>query len=436
MMKFEENQGVRHALNAMLAQHNTEFFISIAADDTIEPTYLERALAAFKADPWLEFVASQTDFMDVDGRIMEEGETEVQKIEKAANKARDQWLARLYYGNVYFGVGMYRTKALREVGGFDTEAGMLTDYDMYLKLLQRENIFIIEEPLTHTRIWEGNSSVGPGKIDAKWLREKYAEIKRRYYPPRMKVIICTPFYEMKAYSPYVFSLFYTAKLLASNGIESEFWELSGDSYVDRAKNTLFNKFLEDPEATDLFMIDSDMQWNPESVLKMLVEPDPVLIGSYPQKNSWERWTSVPELVDDNGAARPIGRVLSDGTAIIKATHMSGGFVRIKRPVLERFREEFTDDQYKDLSADPSAPERVYTNFFQCEVRDGLRWGEDRYFGKKLKELGIEVFIYPNIEFGHYGVKGWFGNFDTYLKNPEAQAQHQAAPSEQMKERLS
>lgn len=426
-IKFEENMGVRHALNAMIAQCETDFFVSLAADDWLDPTYLEKALAQFQADPWLEFVASQTDFVNEKGEPLPPGSHPVQSIMPASNKPRETWLQQLYYGNHYFGVGMYRTHVLREVGGFDTEAGVLTDYDMYLKLLQRENIFVIHEALTHTRIWEGNASVGLGKIDAIWLRNKYHEIKKRYYQPRMKVVFCTPFYEMKGYSPYIFSLFYTIQMLATMGIQAEYWDLSGDSYVDRAKNTLLNKFLEDPDATDLFMIDADMQWNPPAVAKMLMLPDPILIGSYPQKNAWAKWTSTPTLerVDEH-RARPIGRVLPDGTALLKCDYLAGGFMRIKRKVLEDFREKYADDRYFDPSADPSTPEREYTNFFMCEVKDRLRWGEDRFFGKRLQAMGYEVMIYPNIEFGHYGVKGWHGNFDRFLRGtPEQQAQHLA-----------
>lgn len=421
-IRFLENLGVRHALNAMIGHCATEFFVSLAADDWVKPDYLEKALKEFEADPYLEFVASQTDFVDKEGNELKAGTHDVQKIERAANKPREHWLQRLYFGNVYFGVGMYRTYALREVGGFDTEAGVLTDYDMYLKLLQRENIKIIEENLTHTRIHEGNSSVGLGKIDPVWLRNKYSEIRKRYYQPRMKVIICTPFYEMKGFSPYIFSMVYTVQLLTGSGIQFEFWELSGDSYVDRAKNTLFNKFLEDPDATDLFMIDSDMQWNPDSVLKMLMLPEQIVVGSYPQKNAWGRWTSTPTLVADEkdpNKLHPIGRVLEDGSALLRSDYLAGGFMRIKRDVLQRFKDKYTEDVYTDASADPGVPERKYTNFFICEVKDGLRWGEDRVFGKKLAAMGEEVWIYPNIEFGHYGVKGWHGNFDRFLRNPLA-----------------
>jgi glycosyltransferase involved in cell wall biosynthesis len=420
-MKMEENSGVRKVLNAAIALCETEFFVSLAADDWIEPDYLEKALKEFKSDPYLEFVASQTDFVDEEGVPLKPNSNDVQNIEKAYNKSRDNWLGRLYHGNVYFGVGMYRTYALKEVGGFDTEAGVLTDYDMYLKLLQRENIKIIEENLTHTRIHSGNASIGPNKFTPEWLRNKYSEIRKRYFPPRQKVIFATPFYEMKAFSPYVHSMFYTIRQLQAMNIWAEFWDLSGDSYVDRAKNTLFNKFLEDPDATDLFMIDSDMQWNPQSVITMISLPDDIVIGSYPQKNSWGKWTSVPKMQKNgDGGYHPIGRQLPDGSALIQSEYLSGGFMRVKRSVLERYKEKFTEDAYQDPSADPSNPERKYTNFFICEVKDGLRWGEDRFFGKRLDQLGITTMIYPNIDFTHYGVKGWGGNFDKWLRDPKLQ----------------
>lgn len=423
LLKFDENRGIAEAVNQMIARTQTTFFCSLAADDTLAPTFLERCLQEFKADPWLEFVASQTDFMDEKGVTFTTKSQDplyqaVSNIEFAANKTREQWLNRLYYGNVYFGGGVYRTTSLTGVGGLK-EDWVLTDYDLYIRLLQRENIRIVEEPLTHTRLHKSNASVG--NVDQKRLREKYHEIKCRYYKPRMKVIIATPFYEMKGWTPYIGSMIRTVQMLTLSGIEHEFHEVCGDSYVERAKNTLCNRFLEDPAATDMFMIDSDMEWDAPAILKMIALPEEIVIGSYPQKNKWEAWTSAPELVKGDGEAmHPIGRELPDGSALIKCLHLAGGFMRIKRSLFEKFKEKFPDLTYQDPGADPGNPERVYTEFFACERKDGLRWGEDRYFGKKLKEMGVDVWIYPNIHFGHYGVKGWQGNFDRWLRSDKTE----------------
>ena len=417
LLQFDENRGTVAAINQMAAMATGEWYVSLAADDLIEPTTIERMVAAFKADPWLEFVATQTDFIDKYGQPYAEAHP-FKTIVKASNKSRDEWLRQLYYGNQYFGVGMYRRGVLLALGGWDAAHGVLTDYEMYLRLLQRENIHVIEENLTHTRIHDANKSILDA-TEARKLKQRYYDAKLPYYQPRMKVIIATPFYEMRGFSPYIVSLVLTVQYLTKLGIEHEFWELSGDSYVDRAKNTLFNKFLEDPFATDIFMIDSDMQWDPQGFLNMLMLPEEIVMGSYPQKNMWETYTARPELTEENGLFHPVGRMLEDGSALLKAQYLAGGFLRIKRSVLQRYKDHFTDYVYHDMGADPSYPDRLYTEFFTCERKraaDGtpMRWGEDRVFGLRLQELGIESWIYPNIAFGHYGIKGWQGNFHQHL----------------------
>lgn len=425
LLRFDENRGTAHAFNQLLARTETEFFVSIAADDLVEPTFLERCLAEFKRDPWLEMVATQTDFIDEDGVQIPAGTHQLQNIPAAANRSREHWLEVLRHGNHYFGVSIYRTDALRALAGLDTDAGILADYDLYLKLLMRENIHVIEEKLTHTRIHGQMQSFGAGKFTQQWLRDKYHEIKSRYYAPRMKVIIATPFYEMRGFSPYIASLTQTCRILTQMNIDWDFWELSGDSYVDRAKNTLVNKFLEDPSATDLFMIDSDMQWDVNGFFNMLQAPEAILMGSYPQKNAWNIWTARPVLVEgENGKLNPRGRMLPDGTAIIQAEYLAGGFLRMKRQALQAYKDHYKDFIYYDQGADPSCPERLYTEFFTCqretnEAGTPLRWGEDRIFGRRMQAIGVESFIYPNVHMGHYGIKGWTGNYDKFLRDPEA-----------------
>jgi glycosyltransferase involved in cell wall biosynthesis len=417
--KIEENIGVAAANNRMLAMCETEFYLPFSADDLLDPTFVARCLKEFHDDPFLEMVASRTDFIDADGAELSKDHL-FWKIPAATNRPRDQWLQVLQYGNHYFGAGMYRAQALRDVGGWDDSVGCLCDYDVYLKLLQRENIKIIEENLTHTRSHAGQQSQLHSDDPAvRWqwgqdLRVNYHRIKSRYFPPRKKVIIATPFYEMRGFSPYIASLAATVQVLTRLGIEHEFWELSGDSYVDRAKNTIMNKFLEDPAATDLFMIDSDMQWDSQSFVNMLQMPFEIIMGSYPQKNGWNIWTAQPKLQERDGQHFPEGVIMSNGEPVLKANYLAGGYIRVARTALEKYKEKFADLVYMDQGADPSNPHRVYTEFFTCERAqmggEGpmLRWGEDRVFGRRMKELGIEAWIYPNASIGHYGIKGWQG----------------------------
>ena len=423
--QFPENRGDREACNYMIEHATGHYFVALSADDLLDPTYLERCVEIFQKNPHVEFIASQTDFITEDGKPYSEDHV-FKHIERASNKDRNQWLERLYHGNVYFGAGMFRTQALRDVGGWKQQYKQISDYEMYLAMLQRGQIYVIEEDLTHTRIQGENQS---GKVDSRWLAQTYADIKARYYRPRRKLIIATPFYESRGFSPYISAIAATVKKLTSIGFEHQFYEVSGDSYAHRAKNTIMNRFLEDPEATDLLMIDSDMYWNPEAVFHMLMQPEEIIVGSYPQKNSWHMWTSIPRFDrGEDGRNYATEKKLPTGGSLMLGQDLAGGFMVVKREALEKFRAAFPDLWYKDPSADPTAPDRTYTAFFWPEIRENKFWGEDRIFSRRLAEMGMKWWIYTDINFSHWGVQGWSGNFKDHmatLKNADPVA---AAPA--------
>ena len=420
---FPENMGMQEATTYLANIAEGDFFVSVAADDTLAPTYIEKCLAEFKANPWTEFVSTHTDFFidygdakDEEKPLYEEAERKLKSIMRPVNRGtRHEWLRDLYAGNQYFGAGMYRTYAIREVGGWEKQYKVIADYQMYLKLLQRENIRIIEEDLTHTRVHGKNHSLMSTERhkELPWL---YNAARSRFYRKHMKVIIATPFYELKGFSPYITSLMHTVRLLTALGIDWRFMELSGDSYVHRARNTMCDMFLQDPEATDLFFIDSDMSWNPEAFVQMCMLPDDVVGGAYPVKNNWLAWTSIPKLKEVEGMNHMQGRDLGDGTALIEAMVLAGGFLRLKRGVLERFKDHYKDLWYVEPTTRPDEPEHKFTAFFGAESIDHKFYGEDHTFSKRLRDMGVRMFIYPNVDIVHWGYKDFSGNYDKFLKN--------------------
>lgn len=421
LLEFDENRGNMAALTQMAFRAEGVFFMPLSADDVVDPRFMEKCIAEFAKNPWLEFVSTQTDFIDKDGKPWTDMTHPFCGIPKPVNMEREQWLHVLSYANVYFGQGMYRTKAVSEVGGWSPQHGVLGDYEMYLKLLQRENIYVIDEKLTHTRIHGDNISL---KCDPQKLRQQYHDAKKPYYKPKQKIIIATPFYEIKGFSPYISSIVNTAKMLTASGVEWEFMELSGDSYVHRARNTICARFLEDPDATDLFFIDSDMSWDPMALMSMITLPYDVIGGTYPVKGKWDAWTSIPaKFRDDKGNIVHMGPRLSDGSHLMHADVLAGGFLRIKRHVLERYREFFPKARYREPCADYINANREYTEFFASGKEDGIFYGEDHWFSKRMREMGTEMYIYPNTTIVHWGNKGWDGNFMSFMRKA---AEEQAA----------
>ena len=157
-------------------------------------------------------------------------------------------------------------------------------------------------------------------------------------------------------------------------------------------------------------------------------PEGVVGAAYPTKNMWNSWTSNPEIRQEGDKFHPVGRPLQDGSALLNAETLATGFMRIKRQVLEEYRDKNPEFRYQEPCADQSAPDREYIEFFSCgKHTDGLWYGEDRMFCKRLKEMGIGLFIYPNVTINHYGVKGWEGNYDKFLRGNNADSTRSNSP---------
>ena len=234
-----------------------------------------------------------------------------------------------------------------------------------------------------------------------------------------KLMIATPCYMSQVFSPYTESLLQAIRMLESVKRDYQTLFLNGDSYIDRAKNSIVAAFLES-NCTDLLMIDSDMQWSPEAVARMISNQQEIIGGFFPMKNAWSQFCGHLQP-DENGNTPDLSKAVEmfDGSCLFPAHLIPGGFLRFKRAALERFADAYPGLVYQDPCADPGKPDRIYTSFFECVVFDHLRHGEDATFCRRAREMGMELWCDPNITFGHYGIKGFHGNFhETLLKPPE------------------
>lgn len=226
-----------------------------------------------------------------------------------------------------------------------------------------------------------------------------------------KLWICTCFYEVRGFSPYIVSLIATIRALELMKLPWEYKEVSGDSYVDRAKNTLLNSFMDDQEATHLFMIDSDESWDPESFLRVLraaMMGAELVGGSYPCKNNWGFFGCVPKQeIGDDGLQYYIGEQIDD-IRLIECHCIPGGFTCYSKAALKRAEPNLKTYNCIEVGKDECVSQIEY---FRCNIEDdGGRIGEDVYFQKRYQEMGGKVLLEPNCTIGHYGIQQWKGNF--------------------------
>jgi len=235
--------------------------------------------------------------------------------------------------------------------------------------------------------------------------------------PKLKIMLATPMYMQQCFSHYTCSLLNTTKMLDSIGVEWTHQFLNGDSYIQRAKTTILNNFLES-DCSHILMIDSDMSFSPDAVGRMLRHTQSIVGGFFPMKNAFNTFAGSL-MPDDEGRIPDASSAIElwDGSCLLKAYLVPGGFLCLHRDVLERFCDYYPDLVYQDPCADPSRPERIYSAFFECMIHDHLFYGEDATFCRRMRDMGENIWCDPNIMFGHTGMKTYTGNYHESLLKP-------------------
>lgn len=226
----------------------------------------------------------------------------------------------------------------------------------------------------------------------------------------MKVVFCIPAMEGGIKTRCHLSLAGTYRVLCKAGIEFDTHVIENCPYLPVARATLVAMFMADPEATDLFFIDSDVGFEPSAVVKILERPEGIVAGIYPLKRDFPPGYPV-ELVIQDG--HPVGNIAA---GIAEANYLPTGFMRCKRIVFEKLAEAYPDLKYEQsvvrvMGADVK---EAYDFFGMGSFGRKFRT-EDFAFCQRWRDIGGKCWAMWDIDFEHVGQKVWKGNFGEYLR---------------------
>ena len=207
------------------------------------------------------------------------------------------------------------------------------------------------------------------------------------------------------------------------GIETDLMILANCPVLPVARATLAAMFMADPAATDLFFLDYDVGFDPIAVIKLLQRPEEIIAGAYRVKtDEWMEYSCVPKLKDGSIA----GKVISENPpfAIVEADFLATGFMRIKREVFVRMAAEYPELKYKEnVVKTMNRDIKDAYDFFGMGIDDmrGRYTTEDYMFCKRWRDIGGQLWIYPDINFDHIGRKAYSGNFHQFLVSQPGRA---------------
>lgn len=228
---------------------------------------------------------------------------------------------------------------------------------------------------------------------------------RTFDPSGVSVMLSMPVYPPSVPVPTVMSLMMTQDLIYQKKLKATFELNSGCSLVHHARNRAARSFLESSH-THMFWIDSDIVWDPEDFIRLLMFATKmdVVCGLYPIKRE------PPEFMLGLGQGQDV-ETNEYGCLPITGTGM--GFTVVQRRVMEA------------LAADaPIArvpfEDRQMPFIFRCDIHNGDARGEDMAFFADVRAKGFGVWMDPHVKLGHIGAKEYRGDpFDFLVKDESA-----------------
>jgi hypothetical protein len=246
------------------------------------------------------------------------------------------------------------------------------------------------------------------------------------------IFIATPCYGGQIGEPYFRSMMRFAILCNKYNIKYTISTLANESLVTRGRNTLVSFFMENKDATNLFFIDADIEFNPEDILRMVAYDKPIVVGAYPKKAI--NWDSIigAARADETESAETIEGHSSnyvvnfeflkdkDGNNtpqvqiednLVKLKDAGTGFMCIKKDVIQQMFDKHPEYKYvNDINVDMKFEPYMYALFDTMIDPESRRYlSEDYMFCRTWQNMGGTVYLDPRTALNHVGHYTFRGN---------------------------
>jgi len=178
--------------------------------------------------------------------------------------------------------------------------------------------------------------------------------------------------------------------------------------IHQARNYLTSVFLT-TEYSHLLFIDSDVEFQPEAGLRMLVADKDIITTPYRAKNpNLNEHTYTVKFPDPK-----VVPILPGGLVEIEAGPT--GLMLIHRRVFEKIMKKYPYLKIKN-KATPTADKshEFYYNFFDFGFKDGYAMGEDLSFCRLARGSGFNIYANTQSTTQHHGSYAWKGKFGDSL----------------------
>lgn len=242
----------------------------------------------------------------------------------------------------------------------------------------------------------------------------------------INLVIATPCFGGQVSAVYALSLLnLQTRLRRYRDFKLKVLMRDGDALITRSRASLLSQFLDDPTATHLLFIDSDIGFEPEQVLRLIECGVDMCAAVYPIKRiDWQRMKNALSGAQSNPAASlQYAFEVEDPNAVIaksgfiKVRYAGSGFLMIRRAALERMCAHYPQFRYRrDHSIDAATESENRFALFECTIgEDGTYLSEDFAFCKRWTDMGGEIWADLDSRLHHIGPMTFCGDLASQFK---------------------
>ncbi len=237
---------------------------------------------------------------------------------------------------------------------------------------------------------------------------------------RPMVFIATPCFGGLVSQHYMLSIIGLIQSAGHAGFDATLALLGHDSLITRSRNTLVSQFLSMPEATHLLFIDADISFESQHVQRMLAFDKDFVAGIYPLKvQDWSNMAMKRAVGGEALATAPLlyvgslceGDELERDGAFATGIYCGGGFMLIKRQVIERMIEAYPESRYNKVHAFSNAKAEENYALFECMIDQETKAyiSEDYGFCQKWRDIGGKIWLDTEGKLTHIGSHHFIGD---------------------------
>jgi len=241
----------------------------------------------------------------------------------------------------------------------------------------------------------------------------------------MKLFLSTPCYGGLCLEKYMTSLIkLQLALIRKGGVQLMIDTTENESLVHRARNVAVGRFMQKTDADYFLFVDADVDFDAESVIRLLDSGYDLSCAIYPKKVvMWDQAKHAVENGDDRNLAM-ISASLVANIGAHKRTVENGfvevldgptGFMMIKRSVFEEMEKKFPELMCKNDHQNRDFDD--YCALFDCMIDPvSHRYlSEDYAFCRRYQQCGGKIYADCYTTLGHVGNLPFSGCLNDRLK---------------------